>query len=59
VTAVILAECFRLLFERWMSIFSNPEEKLEKIVVSIPLENRMTTPEEIGDTVVLLLSDRS
>jgi len=37
----------------------NPEEKLKEIVAKIPLENRMTTTEEIANTVAFLLSERS
>ena len=36
-----------------------PEEKLKEISDKIPLENRMTTSEEIANTVAFLLSERS
>jgi NAD(P)-dependent dehydrogenase (short-subunit alcohol dehydrogenase family) len=36
-----------------------PKRKLESVVAKIPLENRMTTPSEIADMVVFLLSARA
>ena len=39
--------------------FPDAEEKLRKIVAKIPLGNRMTTPGEIADLVVFLLSHRA
>jgi len=59
VNAVIVAECYTPLYERWIKKFDNPEEKLASITKNIPLENRMTTAQEIADTVTFLLSERS
>lgn len=59
VNAVIVAECFTPLYEKWISSFENPEEKLKEITKRIPLENRMTTAEEIASMVVFLLSEKS
>ena len=59
VNAIIVAECFTPQYENWIKIFDHPEEKLESITRRIPLENRMTTPEEIANTALFLLSDRS
>jgi len=59
VNAVIVAECFTPLYERWISTFDDSESKLKSITDKIPLENRMTTAEEIADMVAFLLSDRS
>ena len=59
VNAVIVAECFTPLYERWIQTLPNPEEKLKDITSKIPLENRMTTAEEIANMVAFLLSDRS
>jgi L-fucose dehydrogenase len=59
VNAVIVAECFTPLYKHWISTFPNPEEKLKEITGNIPLENRMTTEEEIANMVVFLLSDVS
>lgn len=59
VNAVIVAECFTPLYEKWVKTLPNPEETLEKIKSKIPLEKRMTTAEEIGNMVAFLLSDKS
>jgi L-fucose dehydrogenase len=59
VNAVLPAEVWTPLYESWISTFKDPEEKKRQIESKIPLENRMTTPQEIADTVVFLLSDRA
>ena len=59
VNAIIVAECWTPLYERWISTLPNPEEKLKEIVGTIPLENRMTTSEEIANMTAFLLSARS
>ncbi len=59
VNAVIVAECFTPLYETWIQTFDNPAKKLKKITKNIPLENRMTTSEEIANTVAFLLSEKS
>ena len=47
------------LYEKWINTFQNPKEKLNQIQSKIPLEKRMTTPEEIANTVAFLLSEKS
>jgi L-fucose dehydrogenase len=59
VNAVIVAECYTPLYDRWIKTFDNPEEKLKAITDKIPLGQRMTTSEEIASTVAFLLSNRS
>ncbi len=59
VNAVIVAECWTPQYESWIQTLSNPEEKLKEITSRIPLENRMTTAEEIANTVAFLLSEKS
>ena len=59
VNAVIVAESFTPLYKRWINTFPNPDEKFKSIVNKIPLEKRMTTPEEIANTVTFLLSEKS
>jgi NAD(P)-dependent dehydrogenase (short-subunit alcohol dehydrogenase family) len=59
VNAVIVAECFTPLYEKWIDSQSNPKERLAQICARIPLGRRMTLPAEIADTVLFLLSDRS
>ncbi len=59
VNAVVPAEVWTPLYESWVNTFSNPQEKLADITSAIPFENRMTTPQEIANTTVFLLSDRA
>ena len=59
VNAVIVAECYTPLYEKWIKTLPNPEEKLRSITDKIPLGKRMTTAEEIADMAVFLLSERS
>ncbi|HEY5969662.1 MAG TPA: SDR family oxidoreductase [Chitinophagaceae bacterium] len=59
VNAVIVAECYTPLYEKWIKTLPNPEEKLRSITDKIPLGKRMTTAEEIADMVVFLLSEKS
>lgn len=56
VNAVVVAECYTPLYERWIQTLENPQEKLKEITAKIPLGNRMTTTEELGNTVAFLLS---
>ena len=59
VNAVIPAEVWTPLYERWIGTLENPEEKLKTITSRIPLGKRMTTDVEIADSVVFILSPRS
>ena len=57
--AVVPAEVWTPLYESWLEGFPDPKEKRKLIERRIPFENRMTTPEEIANMVVYLISDRS
>lgn len=59
VNAVLPAEVMTPMYEQWLSTFDDPAAKLTEITRRIPLGHRMTLPEEIGDTVVFLLSPRA
>jgi L-fucose dehydrogenase len=59
VNAVIPAEVMTPLYRKWLDSFENPQAQLKKITSKIPLGNRMTSAEEIANTVVFLLSDKS
>ena len=59
VNAVIVAESYTPLYEKWIKSLAAPENELRKITERIPLENRMTKPDEIANMVVFLLSERS
>lgn len=59
VNAVVVAECYTPLYEKWIQTLPNPTEKLAEIQAKIPLGNRFTTQEEIANTVAFLLSEKS
>ncbi len=59
VNAVVPAEVMTPQYETWIHGFPDPEERLETIVRNIPLERRMTRPEEVADAVAFLLSERA
>jgi L-fucose dehydrogenase len=59
VNAVVSAEAMTPLYQRWISNFPYPQEKLATIISKISLGRRMTKPEEIADMVGYLLSERA
>jgi len=59
VNAVVVAECWTPLYEKWIGTLPDPQQKLASIIANIPFENRMTTTEEIANTVAFLLSSKS
>jgi L-fucose dehydrogenase len=59
VNAIIVAECWTPLYEKWIETLPDPKQKLAEIRSKIPLGNRMTTSEEIANAVAFLLSERS
>jgi L-fucose dehydrogenase len=59
VNGVMVAESYTPLYEKWINTFPNPQKKLDQIETKIPLEKRMTTPEEIANTVAFLMSEKS
>lgn len=59
VNAIIIAESWTPAYDAWIKTLENGEEKLQSIVKKIPLENRMTSPEEIADTCLFAISERS
>ncbi len=56
VNAIVVAESWTPLYEKWISSLPDPEGMLKKINANIPLENRMTTVEEIANMAAFLLS---
>ena len=59
VNAVIPAEVMTPLYAKWLKTFADPQARRREIERRVPLGHRMTTAEEIADTVLFLLSDRT
>jgi len=59
VNAVVPAEVLTPLYQQWLRSFPDPEEKLKSVVSKIPLDKRMTTPDEIAAMVVFLISAKA
>ena len=57
--AIIIAESWTPAYDTWIKTLENGAEKLESIVKNIPLENRMTTTEEIANTCLFTISHLS
>ena len=57
--AIIIAESWTPAYDNWIKTLEDGEEKLKSIVKKIPLENRMTTPQEIADVCLFTISERS
>lgn len=59
VNCVIPAECITDQYEQFLQTQTNPEAAKKTIADIVPFEQRLTTPEEIAQTIVFLASDRS
>jgi L-fucose dehydrogenase len=59
VNAVVPAEVMTPLYRRILDALPDPRAEEAAIAARIPLGHRFTTPREIADTVVFLLSDRA
>ena len=59
VNAVIPSEVMTPLYEKWLSTFKDPQQKLNEITKNIPLGQRMTTKEEIAAMTTYLLSHQA
>ncbi|NAS12880.1 SDR family oxidoreductase [Poritiphilus flavus] len=57
--ALIIAESWTPSYEEWIKSIKDGEEKLQSIIQKIPLEKRMTTPQEIADLCLFTISERS
>ena len=59
VNCVIPAECITDQYEQFFQTQTNPEAAKKAIADIVPFEQRLTTPEEIAQTIVFLASNRS
>ncbi|PWS28828.1 short chain dehydrogenase [Pedobacter yonginense] len=59
VNAIMVAECWTPAYETWIETLADAQEKLKEITSKIPLENRMTTAEEIANMAAFLMSNKS
>lgn len=59
VNAVIPAEVMTSLYQQWLDSFPDPQEKLKSVVAKIPLDRRMTTPDEVAAMVAFLISEKA
>ena len=57
--AIIIAESWTPAYDAWIKSLEDGAGKLKSIVKKIPLENRMTTPQEIADVCLFTISERS
>ena len=56
---LIIAESWTPAYDNWLKTLEDGEKKLKSIVEKIPLEKRMTQPEEIANSALFLISDKS
>lgn len=59
VNAIVPAEVYTPMYATWIQSFPNPEEKLYEISRRVPLQNRITTAEEIANMALFLLSQKA
>lgn len=59
VNCLVVAECWTPAYEAWIDTLEDGPQKLQRIREKIPLQNRMTTPREIADTALFLISGRA
>ncbi|MEQ1689674.1 MAG: SDR family oxidoreductase [Gemmatimonas sp.] len=59
VNAIVPAEVMTPLYREWLDTFPDPVAKQAAILARIPLQHRMTHPEEIASMTCFLLSPRA
>ncbi|MDT0677555.1 SDR family oxidoreductase [Autumnicola musiva] len=57
--ALIIAESMTPAYKNWLETLEEGDAKRKAIEDKIPLENRMTTPKEIADMALFLISEKS
>ena len=59
INAIVPSEVMTPLYRQWLDTFPDSEAKRQSILAKIPLEKRMTTPDEIAAMVLFLVSSRA
>ncbi|KAA9034383.1 SDR family oxidoreductase [Ginsengibacter hankyongi] len=59
VNAIVVSECWTPQYATWIQTLPDAVQKLKEITSRIPLDKRMTTPEEIANMTAFLLSEKS
>ena len=59
VNAIVPAEAATPQYDAWLATFADPDAKRAAILARIPLEHRMTRPDEIAAAACFLLSKRA
>ena len=59
VNAILPAEVMTPQYETWIKSLNDPDKNLARVTRNIPLENRMTTKEEIASMAVYLVSEQA
>lgn len=57
--AIVIAESMTPAYHNWLASMPDGEAALAKINKTIPLDNRMTDPQEIADAALFLISEKS
>ncbi|KGO93612.1 SDR family oxidoreductase [Flavobacterium subsaxonicum] len=57
--AIIVAESYTPAYDDWLKTLPDGDAALAKIKKNIPFEVRMTRPEEIADTALFIISNKS
>lgn len=57
--ALIIAESMTPAYQNWLDTLEDGEEKRKAIEKKIPFENRMTSPQEIADMAMFIISEKS
>ncbi len=59
VNALLISECWTPGYDGWIKKFHESDRKLQAIRDRVPLGKRMTTPKELANMVLFLISDKA
>jgi len=57
--ALVISECWTPGYDSWAKTQTDPKALVEAVKSRVPLEHRMTTPDEVANTALFLISDRA